>query len=61
MFRKAIAAAKASGKYDRVFKQYEAVKARPRIAEYLASERRQKYSNYRIYRYYEELDVEPED
>ncbi|KAI0431926.1 glutathione S-transferase [Xylaria sp. FL1042] len=59
-FSKAMAAAKKSGKYDRVFQLYEAVKARPRIAEYLASERRQKFSEYGIYRHYEELDVEPE-
>ncbi|TGJ81849.1 hypothetical protein E0Z10_g6908 [Xylaria hypoxylon] len=60
-FRKAVAAAKTSGKYDRVFQHYEAVKARPRIAEYLASDRRQKYSNYGVYRYYEELDVVAEE
>ncbi|KAI1460994.1 glutathione S-transferase domain-containing protein [Annulohypoxylon moriforme] len=57
MFRKAIAAAKKSRKYDHVFQHYEAVKSRPRIAEYLATEKRQKYSNYGVYRYYEELDV----
>ncbi|KAI4865444.1 glutathione S-transferase domain-containing protein [Hypoxylon rubiginosum] len=60
-FRKAVAAARKSGKYERVFQHYEAVKARPRIAEYLASDRRQKYSNYGVYRYYEKLDVEPEE
>ncbi|CAG9979525.1 unnamed protein product [Clonostachys byssicola] len=57
-FPKVMAAAKESGKYDRVFALYEAVKARPRIAAYLASERRQKYS-IGIYRYYEEMDVVP--
>lgn len=57
MFRKAARAAQESGKYARVFKLYDAVKARPRIQEYLASDRRQKYSM-GIYRYYEELDVE---
>lgn len=61
MFRKAVAHAKKSGKYDRVFQHYEAVKARPRIAEYLATEKRQKYSNYGVYRYYEELDVVAEE
>jgi glutathione S-transferase len=57
-FPKVMAAAKESGKYDRVFTLYEAVKARPRIAAYLTSERRQKYSM-GIYRYYEEMDVIP--
>ncbi|CAI4219091.1 unnamed protein product [Parascedosporium putredinis] len=47
----------ASGEYDNVFKLYQAVKDRPRIKEYLASERRQKYSN-GIYRHYPELDGE---
>lgn len=60
-FRKAVAAARNSGKYDLVFQHYEAVKARPRISEYLASDRRQKYSNYGIYRYYKELNVEVEE
>ncbi|RYP12058.1 hypothetical protein DL767_011496 [Monosporascus sp. MG133] len=59
-FPKVMAAAKESGKYDRLFQQYEAVKARPRISAYLASERRQKYSPLGIYRHYEELDVLPE-
>jgi glutathione S-transferase len=44
------------GKYKHVFELYEAVKERPRIKEYLASERRQKYSN-GIYRHYPELDI----
>ncbi|CAJ2501469.1 Uu.00g043220.m01.CDS01 [Anthostomella pinea] len=56
MFRKAMKAAKESGRYTRVFQLYEAVKARPRIAEYMASDRRLKYAN-GLYRYYEELDV----
>ncbi|KAI0814495.1 glutathione S-transferase [Xylaria sp. FL0064] len=59
-FSKAMDAAKKSGKYDRVFQLYEAVKARPRIAGYLVSDRRQKFSEYGVYRHYEELDVEPE-
>ncbi|RYP67277.1 hypothetical protein DL770_008644 [Monosporascus sp. CRB-9-2] len=59
-FPKVMAAAKESGKYDRLFQQYEAVKARPRISAYLTSERRQKYSPLGIYRHYEELDVLPE-
>ncbi|KAF3011660.1 hypothetical protein E8E14_005056 [Neopestalotiopsis sp. 37M] len=44
-----------------LFQHYEAVKARSRISEYLAGDRRQKYSNYGIYRYYEELDVVAEE
>lgn len=60
MFPKATAAAKATGKYDLVFQHHEAVKSRPRIAEYLASERRRPYS-IGIYRYYEELDVVAEE
>ncbi|KAK7979907.1 methyltransferase domain-containing protein [Apiospora arundinis] len=39
-----------------VFELYEAVKERPNIKEYLASDRRQKYSQ-GIYRHYDELDV----
>jgi len=58
MFRKAMAKYEKSGDYTRVFKLYEAVKERPRITEYLGSDRRQKYSM-GIYRYYEELDIEP--
>ncbi len=44
-----------SGKYNDVFKLYEAVKERPKIKEYLESDRRQKYS-LGIYRHYPELD-----
>ncbi|ROV89616.1 hypothetical protein VPNG_10154 [Cytospora leucostoma] len=56
MFPKATNKLRSSGLYDRVFALHEAVKERPNIKEYLASERRQKYS-LGIYRYYEELDV----
>ncbi|KAK7755807.1 hypothetical protein SLS62_002092 [Diatrype stigma] len=56
MFRKAMQWAEKSGKYAHVFELYDAVKARPRIKEYLASDRRQGYSM-GIYRYYPELDV----
>ncbi|KAI1386907.1 glutathione S-transferase protein-like protein [Hypoxylon trugodes] len=59
-FPRAMKAAKESGKYNRVFELYGAVKARPRIAGYLASERRQEYT-IGIYRYYKELDVVAED
>ncbi|KAK7949343.1 uncharacterized protein PG986_010229 [Apiospora aurea] len=39
-----------------VFELYEAVKSRPKIQEYLASDRRQPYSQ-GIYRHYDELDI----
>ncbi|KAK8040169.1 hypothetical protein PG993_008580 [Apiospora rasikravindrae] len=39
-----------------VFELYEAVKTRPKIQEYLASDRRQPYSQ-GIYRHYDELDI----
>lgn len=58
MFPKAVAKYDKSGEYSRVFQLYQAVKDRPRIKEYLASERRQPYSM-GIYRYYKELDIEP--
>lgn len=48
--------ARESGKYDRVFRLYEDVKARPNIAKYLESEKRQQY-DWGIYRYYPENDV----
>jgi glutathione S-transferase len=46
-----------SGKYDLVFKLCDDVKARPNIAAYLASERRQKYASWGFYRHYPENDV----
>ncbi|RYC53838.1 hypothetical protein CHU98_g12370 [Xylaria longipes] len=55
-FPKAISAAKTSGKYMHVFRLCDAVKERPKIQEYLASKRRQSYSQ-GIYRYYPELDL----
>ena len=58
MFPKAVAKYEKSGIYSRVFKLYEAVEQRPKIKAYLESDRRQKYSM-GIYRYYEELDIEP--
>lgn len=48
--------ARESGKYDRVFQLYEDVKARPNVAVYLKSERRQKY-DWGIYRHYPDNDV----
>jgi len=44
-----------STKYDAVFKLCEAVKSRPKIEEYLNSDRRQAYGM-GIYRHYPELD-----
>ena len=51
-----MAQARESGKYDRVFQLWEDVKARPNIAAYLSSDRRQKY-DWGIYRFYPENDV----
>lgn len=56
MFPKAMKKLQDSDAYDKVFALYEAVKERPNIKTYLASERRQKYSM-GIYRHYPELDV----
>lgn len=56
MFPKALKKLHESGDYDRVFALYDAVKARPNIKEYLASDRRQKYGM-GIYRQYPELDL----
>lgn len=56
-FPNALKRIEGSGDYKGVFELYEAVKERPKIKEYLASERRQKYSE-GIYRYYPELDEE---
>ncbi|KAF2013463.1 glutathione S-transferase protein-like protein [Aaosphaeria arxii CBS 175.79] len=55
-FPKAMSQAKESGKYNRVFRLWEDVKARPNVAAYLASEKRQKY-DWGIYRYYPDNDV----
>ncbi|PVI01818.1 glutathione S-transferase [Periconia macrospinosa] len=55
-FPKAMGQARESGEYDLVFQLWEGVKARPNIASYLASERRQKY-DWGIYRYYPDNDV----
>lgn len=43
--------------FPRVWASYENIKASPRIASYLASDRRQKYSH-GVYRHYPELDPE---
>lgn len=54
-FPKRLAALRASGKYDKVFALYDRVKEHEKIKAYLASDRRQKFSN-GIYRHYPELD-----
>ncbi len=46
---------KKSGKYDGVFELYNAVKERPNIKAYLASDRRAAYSEC-IWRHYPELE-----
>ncbi|KAG7149814.1 hypothetical protein HYQ46_001265 [Verticillium longisporum] len=56
-FPKALAKLEDSSRLNGVFKLYDAVKERPKIKEYLASERRQKYGD-GIYRHYPELDSE---
>lgn len=56
MFPKAVKKMEDSGDYKGIFALYEAVKERPKVKAYLASERRNKFSE-GIYRYYEELDV----
>ncbi|KAF6805326.1 glutathione s-transferase [Colletotrichum musicola] len=56
-FPNALKRLEGSGDYKRVFELYDAVKERPKIKEYLASERRQMYSQ-GIYRHYPELDEE---
>jgi len=58
MFPKAMAKLEQGGEHAKVFALHRAVGERPRIAAYLKSSRRQKYSD-GIYRYYEELDIEP--
>ncbi|PHH84599.1 hypothetical protein CDD83_1681 [Cordyceps sp. RAO-2017] len=54
-FPKAMHALRASAKYDAVFALYDAVKARPNIKAYLASDRRAPYAD-GIWRHYPELD-----
>ncbi|KAM0276444.1 hypothetical protein ACHAQH_006749 [Verticillium albo-atrum] len=55
-FPKALNKMEESKQYAGVFELYDAVKERPKIREYLASDRRQKYSM-GIYRHYPELDA----
>ena len=56
-FPNAMARLEKEGKYTRVFALHKSVQERPKIKKYLASERRQQYSN-GIYRHYPELDEE---
>jgi len=56
-FPNAMGRLKKEGEYKGVFELHEAVKNRPKIKEYLASDRRQKYGM-GIYRHYPELDEE---
>ena len=56
-FPNAMARLEKEGKYKHVFALHESVQERPRIKQYLASDRRQKYSM-GIYRHYPELDEE---
>ena len=58
-FTKAVAALQNAGQFEHVFALYAAVKERPKIAAYLASERREPYG-LGVYRHYDELDVLPE-
>ncbi|KAI8627952.1 putative glutathione S-transferase family protein [Xylariaceae sp. FL1651] len=55
-FPRALNHARESGKYNSVFKLCKAVSARPDFATYMASDKRQKYTQ-GIYRYYEQNDV----
>jgi len=54
-FPKRVAALKATGEYDNVFKLHERVSSEKGIKEYLASGRRTKFAN-GLFRHYEELD-----
>lgn len=54
-FPKTFAELRKSGKYDGVFALVDAVKQRPNMKAYLASNRREKYSQ-GIYRQYPELE-----
>ena len=56
-FPKRLAALKESGEYDDVFALHERVKEEQGIKEYIASGRRQAFSQ-GLFRHYEELDGE---
>jgi len=48
--------AKAETTYPRLLAVYERIKSRPRIADYLSSERRLPFNRQGIFRYYPQLD-----
>jgi len=50
------AMAKAETTYPRLLAVYERIKSRPRIADYLSSERRLPFNRQGIFRYYPQLD-----
>lgn len=55
-FPKRVKSLQESGKYDLVFKLYERIQSEPKIAEYLKSDKRQKFSDFGLFRHYPELD-----
>ncbi|ETS87669.1 hypothetical protein PFICI_01497 [Pestalotiopsis fici W106-1] len=59
-FPKAMRQARDSGKFDKVFGLWEAVRARPNVSAYLSSDRRQKYTEWGVYRHYENNDFTAE-
>jgi glutathione S-transferase len=59
-FPNAMKQARETGKYDRVFELWDAIKARPNIAAYLGSNRRQKYQDWGVYRHYPDNDLAAE-
>lgn len=56
-FPKTIAKARKSGKYDGVFKLYEAVSERPKVKAYMTSERRIPYAD-GVWRHYPEFEAD---
>ena len=59
-FPKALNQAKNQGKYAKVSKYMEDVRARPNISAYLASDRRQKYQEWGIYPHHDDNEVAAE-
>jgi len=55
-FPKRMKSVQESGKYDLVFKLYDRIRTEPKIAEYMKSDRRQKFSAFGLFRHYPELD-----
>lgn len=60
-FPKAMDLARKSGKYAGIFKLHDAVRERPRIAAYLASDRRWGFISMGVYRNYPEFDITPDE